>query len=479
VARAEEASPEAVIAVQTAAGSTRPQATMAGFTQEQKAILGSTARTNLANSVSRTGKTTVLARKYLNQQERPGADKAIFITANALATQRVLDHLRRITAQSWEDDLIGTFAEIGCKLLKRFYRELSYSKPPQLVSDLAASAEREAARKTALQLHPDMASATFHEQWNQAFVQLLRHKNVATPRSLVVETANLFAKVVQPELAGVRLLLADNVHDFGWDEMLALSTLQQRMEQNIFAGNSNLAIHDRQQGLDPEHWLALVNQDGIKVHPLMQSFGMGNAQGLFLQQLAAFNSKRVHQSAPISVSDPDSQMLVEVTVPTRRQMFEVILDMESGLQLGIRERLLAVVLRNPDDARELARNLNKPYFLQWDKHRVWHRPTVPAKGIICTTPFEAPYLSPDYVVLPNCFSGYWPYQRERNAENCRRAFLRSISSARTGVFFLIPDANNALLPSPFLAEGCTPKLVTKAVALKLGESAASFGRQAA
>ncbi len=442
---------------------------MAEFTPQQKAVLASTARGNLLNAVSKTGKTTLLCRKYLNQQERPGANKAIFITANALATQRVLEHLQRITALSWEEDLIGTFAEIGCKLLKRYHRELSYSQAPHVVSDLAASADREAARKTVLQLHPDTASAAFHEQWNQAFVQLLRRKNLATPRSLTIETANLFAKVVQPELAGIRLLLADNVHDFGWEELLALSGLQQRMEQSFLAGNSNLAIYDRQQDLDPEHWLTLVSQDGVKTHPLTQLFGIGNAQGLFLQQLAAFNSKRVYESSFACAGDPNGQMLVEVRVPKRSQMFEVILDMEAQLQLGIRQRLLAVVLRNPDDAREMAGQLKRPHFLQREKHRLWYRPALPAKGIVCTTPFEAPYLNPEYVVLPNCFNGYWPYQRERNAENCRRAFLRSVSSARTGVFFLIPDPSNALLPSPFLAEGCTPKLTTKAVALKLGE----------
>ena len=127
---------------------------MAEFTQQQKTILASTARSNLVNAVAKTGKTTLLARKYLNQQEHPGANKAIFITANALATQRVLEHLQRITALSWEEDWIGTFAEIGGKLLKRYHRELSYTKPPQVVSDLAASADREAARKTAVQTPP-------------------------------------------------------------------------------------------------------------------------------------------------------------------------------------------------------------------------------------------------------------------------------------------------------------------------------------
>ena len=128
---------------------------MAEFTQQQKTILASTTRSNLINAVTKTGKTTLLARKYLNQQEHPGANKAIFITANALATQRVLEHLQRITALSWEEDWIGTFAEIGGKLLRRYHRELSYTKPPQVVSDHAASADREAARKTAVQLHPE------------------------------------------------------------------------------------------------------------------------------------------------------------------------------------------------------------------------------------------------------------------------------------------------------------------------------------
>ena len=86
---------------------------MAEFTQQQKTILASTTRSNLINAIAKTGKTTLLARKYLNQQEHPGSNKAIFITANALATQRVLEHLQRITALSWEEDWIGTFAEIG------------------------------------------------------------------------------------------------------------------------------------------------------------------------------------------------------------------------------------------------------------------------------------------------------------------------------------------------------------------------------
>ncbi len=446
---------------------------MADFTQQQKAILASTARHNLVHAASKTGKTTVLARKYLGHQERPGIPKAIFITANAVATERVVEHLRRITALDWRDELIGTFAEIGLKLLRRYYRELAYTKPPELVSDLSASADREAACKTALEIHADETSAVFREQWNQALAQLLRRKNLATPRSLIIEAVNLLTKVIQPELAGVRLLLADNVHDFGLDEMLALGAVQERMAQSFIAGNINLAIYDKLHDLDPEHWMTLVHHEGIKPHPLTQLFGVGSSQGLFLQQLAAYNSKRIYETAASFSADASAQMLVEISVATRAQMLEAILDMEAQLHLGIRQRLLAVVTRNANDAREMARDLKRPCFLQWDKHCLWHRPGVPTTGIFCTTPFEAPYLSPDYVVLANCLSGYWPYQRERNAENCRRAFLRAVSSAAKGVFFLIPDSSDGLLSSPFLGEGCTPKLITKKVALKFREAQAA------
>lgn len=441
---------------------------MADFTQQQKEILASAARHNLVHATAKTGKTTVLARKYLSCQERPGTPKAIFITPNALATERVVEHLQRITALSWQDELIGTFAEIGFKLLKRYYRELAYAKPPDVVSDLSASADREVARKIALGIHAEEASSVFREQWNQAFVQILRRKNLATPRSLTIEAVNLLTKVIQPELAGVRLLLADNVHDFGSDEMLAMVTLQERMGQSFLAGNVNVAIYDKLHDLDPEHWLTMVHHDGIKSHPLAQAFGVGSTQGLFLQQLAAYNSKRIYETAASFSADPTAQMLLEISVATRQQMLEAILDMEGQLQLGIRPRLLAVVMRNANDAREIARDLKRPCFLQWDKHCLWHRAGTPKTGIVCNTPFEAPYLTPDYVVLPNCLNGYWPYQRERNAENCRRAFLRAVGSATKGAFFLIPNSGHALVPSPFLGEGCTPKLVTKTVELKPG-----------
>ena len=44
--------------------------------------------------------------------------------------------------------------------------------------------------------------------------------------------------------------------------------------------------------------------------------------------------------------------------------------------------------------------------------------------------------------------------------------MRAASSARYGVYFLIPDHNHGLSSSPFVSEGCTPKLVTKSANLQ-------------
>jgi hypothetical protein len=238
------------------------------------------------------------------------------------------------------------------------------------------------------------------------------------------------------------------------------------MGQSFIAGNTNMASYDRLQNTDPENWITLTAQDTFKTFPLSQCFGIGPSLGVFLQQFAAFNSKRVYESSLTFMGDVNSQDLVEVTVTSRLQMLETILRMENQLQLGIRNRLLAVVLRNADDAREMARALRRPCFLMWDKHRLWHKQEVSARGVVCTTPYEVPYLNADYVALPNCINGYWPYQRERNAENCRRLFMRAASSARHGVFFLVPDHSHGLSSSPFLSEGCTPKLVTKSANLQ-------------
>lgn len=449
---------------------------MAEFTPQQKAIIASKARNNLINTVWKTGKTSALIRNYLNCQEKPGQPRAVFLTSNAPATRKVIEHLRRITALDWEDQLIGTFSEIGLKLLRRHYGDLTYTKLPRVVSEMAASAEREAARKTALSIHADASSPAFGEQWNQEYVQALRRKDLATPRSLLIEAVNLFTKLSHPALANVRLLLADNVHDFTLDEMLGLAAVQGRMGQSFIAGNTNMAIYDRLQNSDPENWITLTAQDGFKSFSLSQCFGIGPSLGLFLQQLAAFNSKRVYESSLTFMGDVNSQDLLEVTVTSRQQMLETILNLENELQLGLRNRLLALVLRNADDTREVARALKRPYLLMGDKHRLWHTQETPAKGIVCTTPYEVPYLNPDYVALPNCINGYWPYQRERNAENCRRLFMRAVSSARHGVFFLIPDQNNGLSSSPFLSEGCTPKLVTKSANSQPRSETSSFSR---
>src|ERR1043166_7643374 len=111
---------------------------MAEFTPQQKAIIASKARDNLVNAVWKSGKTSVLIRKYLNYQEKPGTPKTVFLTSNASATRKIIEHLQRITALDWEDQLIGTFSEIGLKLLQRHYRDLAYTKLPRVVSEMAA-----------------------------------------------------------------------------------------------------------------------------------------------------------------------------------------------------------------------------------------------------------------------------------------------------------------------------------------------------
>jgi superfamily I DNA/RNA helicase len=104
---------------------------MAEFTSQQKAVLTSAARHNLVNAISKTGKTQLLIRIYLNWQEQPGEFKAVFLTSNGVSTQRVTDQLQRITRQDWSGQLIGTFSEIGYKLVQRHYADLKYSRIPK------------------------------------------------------------------------------------------------------------------------------------------------------------------------------------------------------------------------------------------------------------------------------------------------------------------------------------------------------------
>ena len=54
-------------------------------------------------------------------------------------------------------------------------------------------------------------------------------------------------KLNLPELAVYQLLLADNVQDFSWEDLMCLATLQERMEQTFVAGNTNIAVSDRFQ----------------------------------------------------------------------------------------------------------------------------------------------------------------------------------------------------------------------------------------
>lgn len=433
---------------------------MAEFTPQQKAILRSTARHNLLNTASKTGKTAVLIRRYLNCQEKPdGPIRALFVTANALASRQIRESLQRITALDWSDAGVGTLAEIGYKLMQRYYAYLGYTRAPRLIPDPAAAHDRDAACLKALQIQPDPHQAAFKEQCDQEYVQGLRRKNVATTRSLIIEIANLFVRRPHPELPALDLLVADNAHDLTLEELLVLTNLQRRASRSFLAGNSNLAIFDRHQQLDPENWGTLIAHEGFKTFPLCQCFTLSPALGLFLHQLAAHNSKRIYENHLAFAGQ--AQTVMQLPVQDPNQMQARIIEMES--QSRTRNRLLVVVLRNAEDAREMAGRLRRPVFLQKDKHHLWMNLEPPRRGIVCTTPYEAAYLRPDYVILPNCLNDYWPYQRERNLENTRRAFLRATDSARRGVYFLVPEETCAgLSPSPFLVEGNKPIAVVEA-----------------
>jgi hypothetical protein len=434
---------------------------MAEFTPQQKAVLASTARYNLVNAIGKTGKTTLLTRLYLNRQERPEEFKAVFVTPNAYCTRRVIEQLGKITSKDWSGQLIGTLAEISAKLLHRFYADLTYTRVPRIVSDTSMMEERQAARALAANLHPDQTSAAFIEQWNQEFVHRLRQLDIATPRSLVIELTNMFTKLAHPNLANVHLLLADNVHDLTIDEMMALIAIQERMAQSFFSGNTNVAINNSSQDTDIANWINIISREELKPHSLNTCFGVGPNQGLFLHQLSAFNTKKLYEAGPVFTGAQSAQTLSEVKVPSMEQMVEVIHEMESQLQLGIRNRSMGVIMRTIDEARAMAQTIERQCFFMWDKNKLWNPSDPPTKGTFVTTPYEAPYLNLDYIALPKCMDGYWPYEQERNAEKCRRLFIRSVSSARLGVIFLIPDSSNNALVSPFVLEGCNPKLVTK------------------
>ena len=439
---------------------------MAEFTSQQRAALTSAARHNLVNAISKTGKTQLLIRLYLDWQEQPGEFKAIFLTSNGFSTQRITDQLHRITKQDWTGQLIGTFSEIGHKLVQKYYADLNYRRVPKVVPDIAVAEDRQAARLVASKLIGDTPSdqtrQTFIDQWNQEFVSRLHQKDVASPRSLLIDAANLFAKLAHHSLANVHHLAADDVHDFSTEEMMALLPLQERMEKSYISGNTNVAINDRYQDLDIDNWINLINREDFTAHPLSACFNIGSSHGWFLHQLAAFNSKKLFDISPTFAGDPNIPALFEVLVPSVEYMVDVIHEMERQLQLGIRNRVMGVVMRTRDEARAMARTLGKPCCILWDKTRLYSRFDLPTKGIVVTTPYDAPFLNLDFVTLPNCMRGYWPHHDVRSAEGCRHLFLRAVSSARLGTTFLIPDPSNGLLVSQFVSEGCNPQVVTKA-----------------
>jgi hypothetical protein len=437
---------------------------MADFTPQQKAVLQSPARHNLVNAISKTGKTQLLIRLFRNCQEQPREFKAIFVTPNGFATQHVVEYLQRVTKQNWGGQLIGTLSEIGWKLVQKYYADLQYSKVPKLVSDTSVQEERLAAlavaNKTIGSVPSDETRTEHMKQWNQDFVARMHKRDYASPRSLMIDAVTLFTKLAHHSLANVQLLVADDIHDLTLDEHLAVIALQERVERSCVTGNTNLACRDRYHDLDIDNWTSWVGRDGMKTFSLSTCFNMSAGHGTFLQQLAAFNSSKIYDVFPTFQNDPNQDSLFEVSVPSVEYMEEVIGEIENQLQLGIRNRVMGVVVRTRDEARMLARALNKPCCVMWDRHRLASSFDLAHKGTIITTPYEAPYLNLDYATIPKCIKDYWPYSDEK-AENARHQFLRAVCSARLGVHFLTPDISSGNLISQFMTEGCNPKHALK------------------
>ena len=170
-----------------------------------------------------------------------------------------------------------------------------------------------------------------------------------------------------------------------------------------------------------------MERQGHKLFSLGTCFNLSSKLGLFLHQLAAFNSNKIYDVIPAFQNDPNIDSLFEVSVPSMEYMIDVIHEIENQLQLGIRNRVMGVIMRTRDEARMMARTLGKPCCILWDKNRLWTRFDLVTKGVVVTTPYEAPFLNLDYVTLPKCIKDYWPYPEER-AEFGRHLFLRSVAA---------------------------------------------------
>lgn len=437
---------------------------MAEFTNQQKSIISSELAGVLVNAPAKTGKTVVLERCFRNQQPTPDSPKkALFITANCLATTRVKHELQQVSKAKWDNELIGTLPEIGWMLVQRFYSTVGYSRPPNLVFEVAVATAKEQARLKAIDVAHDPANPAFKTQWDAELLQILRRQNIATPYSLTLEVEQMFTRLNLPELEEYQFLVVDNAHDLPLQDLICISALQERMPI-LMAGNTNIAISDRFQNLDSENWATVTAQDGFKSFSLSQSFKIGPEIGVFMSQLAAYNSRRIID--PNLTFQGPAQKMVELPVSSQTEMIGILDRLDDVLHLRMRQHLVAVVTRTPNDAWELSRKIKKPAFVQRDRTGTILPLRLPPFGVICTTPYEVPYIQPDYVVVASCLNGYWPYRWERFIENSRRAFIRAICPARLGVFFVIPEEPSSVLSSsPFLSEGNNPRLVTRSAKL--------------
>lgn len=445
---------------------------MAEFTIQQRNVLFNAVRSdnksdnprfNLIDSIHSTGKSQVLTRAFLEKQGTPTDFKCIYVCANSITAKRVIEQLNRITGADWSRQLIGTLPEIAYRLLEDCYLQMSYTKLPKIVSDTAAAEERMAAKQKAEAVCQGPFNPIFFQEWNKEFLKRMQVKNLASPRSLTLELERMFETQFHHHLTYVQTLIADDVHDYTVEELIALTHIQAKMSKVLVAGNTNLAPVDRIQDIDSENWFNFSEGNGITKYNLTTCFGITQTHGALAAQLTAFNSKKNLGDPHNFTGDPANFFIYEVTIPELNSTAEVIKQFEAQLQIGIRGKLMGVIMRTVEDVRTMARALNKPPFILWDKNLLWNKITIPQSGVVITTPYEAPYLNLDYAIVPHCITGYWPYTKERNIENARRLFLRIVSSPKSGIAFLVPDSSNGILVSPFISEANNPKLTTKSI----------------
>ena len=153
-------------------------------------------------------------------------------------------------------------------------------------------------------------------------------------------------------MANVHRLVADDAHDLSLDEMMALVAIQERMEKSFISGNTNLAINDRFQDLDIENWLTLLSRDSLTAFPLSTCFNMRVQPWTLSPPVGGLSIRRNFSNIPpLSWQSEHTGTLLKSLFQAWNTWIDVIHEMESQLQLGIRNRVMGVVMRTRDEAR--------------------------------------------------------------------------------------------------------------------------------